>query len=132
MTVELQYLALVTVLTLFTRVPWMFNKVTVRGLDHVSGYPPDSAPLAPWAYRSRIAHDDAVSNLVVFAALVIVLHLVGETTAWTRMASAVYFWARCGHFIAYAFAIPWIKTVAFFVAFAGQLVLAWHLLLMAL
>jgi uncharacterized MAPEG superfamily protein len=132
MTVELQYLALVTVLTLLTRVPWMFNKVTVRGLDHVSGYPPDSAPLSPWAYRSRIAHDDAVSNLVVFAALVIVLHLVGETTAWTRAASAVYFWARCVHFLAYAFAIPRIKTVAFFVAFGGQLVLAWHLLVAAL
>lgn len=132
MTVELHYLALVTVVTLLMRVPWMFNKLTVRGLDHVSGYPPDSAPLSPWAYRARIAHDDAVNNLVVFAALVIVLYLVGESTAWTRLASAVYFWARSVHFAAYAFAIPRIKTVAFFGAFGGQLVLAWHLLLLAL
>lgn len=132
MTVELQYLAWVTILTLLTRVPWMLNKVTVRGLDHVSGYPPDSAPLSPWAYRVRIAHDDAVSNLVVFSVLVIVLHLIEESSAWTRLASAVYFWARSIHFVSYAFAVPRIKTAAFLAGFGGQLVLALHLLARAI
>lgn len=128
MTIELQYLGWSAVLTLLIRIPWMLNKVTVRGLDTVTGYPLDSAPLSPWAHRAWIAHDDAVDNLVVFAALVVVLHLAGETSAWTRAAAAAYFWARCIHFIVYLFAIPRIKTAAFLVAFGAQLVLAWHLL----
>lgn len=126
MTVELQFLGWTAVLTLLIRIPWMVNKVTVRGLDTVTGYPLDSAPLSPWAHRAWIAHEDAVDNLVVFAALIIVLHLAGETTAWTRAAAAAYFWARCVHFFVYLFAIRRVKTIAFLVAFGAQLVLAWH------
>jgi uncharacterized MAPEG superfamily protein len=131
MTIELQYLSAVTILTLLLRIPWMFNKVTVRGLDTVTGYPLDSAPLDPWAQRLWIAHEDAVDNLVVFAALVLVLHVVGASSAWTQAAAAAYFWSRLVHFIVYAFAIPRIKTIAFFIGFGAQLVLAWHLAVLA-
>jgi uncharacterized MAPEG superfamily protein len=128
MATELQYLAWAAILTLLLRVPWMVDKVRVRGLAKVSRYPKDSEPLSDWGHRAWIAHEDAVHNLVVFAALVLVLVLAGESNAWTRGAAAVYFWARLAHALVYLFAIPRLKTAAFLVGFAAQLVLAWQLL----
>jgi uncharacterized MAPEG superfamily protein len=128
MTTELQYLVAAAILTLLIRVPWMVNKVTVRGLEKVSGYPLSSEPLSQWAHRVWVAHQDAVQNLVVFAVLVVALDAAGETNAWTRSAAIIYFWARVLHFLVYAFGIPRVKTVAFLAAFAAQLVLAWQLL----
>jgi uncharacterized MAPEG superfamily protein len=128
MTTELQYLAWVTILTLLIRVPWMVDKVQVRGLSRVTGYPSESKPLSAWGRRVWIAHEDALDNLIVFAVLVLVLHLVGESNAWTRAAAAIYFWARLVHFLVYAFGVPRIKTVAFLVAFGAQLLLAWQIL----
>jgi uncharacterized MAPEG superfamily protein len=128
MTTELQFLAWAATLTLLIRVPWMIDKVRVRGLRTVTGYPVESKPLSGWAHRVWVAHEDAVDNLVTFAALIIVLHLLGESNAWTRAAAAAYFWARLAHFLVYAFGIPWAKTAAFLVAFGAQLVLATQLL----
>jgi uncharacterized MAPEG superfamily protein len=129
MAMELQYLAWAAILTLLLRVPWMVDKVKVRGLGKVSRYPLDSEPLSPWGNRAWIAHEDAIHNLVVFAALIITLQLAGESNAWTRGAAAFYFWARLVHGIVYLFGIPRIKTVAFLGGFAAQLVLAWQLIL---
>jgi len=129
MSTEIQYLAWAAILTLLIRIPWMINKVTVRGLGKVTEYPVASEPLADWAHRVWVAHEDAVQNLIVFAVLVGALHAVGESNAWTTGAAVLYFWARLVHFIVYAFGIPWVKTAAFLAAFGAQLVLAWQLVM---
>ena len=129
MTTEFAYLVWAAILTLLIRVPWMVNKVTVRGLGKVSGYPTDSEPLSAWAHRVWVAHEDAVQNLIIFAVLVVALDLMGESNMWTRGAAAVYFWARLTHFIVYAFGIPRLKTVAFATAFCAKLVIAFQLVL---
>lgn len=129
MAIELQYLAWVAILTMLLRVPWMVDKVRVRGLGKVSGYPLDSEPLSAWGHRAWIAHEDAIHNLVVFAALVVTLHLAGESNAWTRGAAAFYFWARLVHGAVYLFGVPRVKTAAFLGGFAAQLVLVWQLIL---
>jgi uncharacterized MAPEG superfamily protein len=132
MTLELQYLVWVAILTLLIRVAWMADKVMVRGLGKVTGYPADSEPLSAWGTRAWIAHEDAVQNLVIFALLILALHVTGESNAITRVAAATYFWARLCHVIVYTLAIPRLKTVAFAVAFAAQLVLAWQFILVSL
>jgi uncharacterized MAPEG superfamily protein len=129
MTTEFAYLVWAAILTLLIRVPWMINKVTVRGLWKVSGYPTDSEPLSAWAHRVWVAHEDAVQSLIIFAVLVVALDLVGESNTWTRGAAALYFWARLTHFIVYAFGIPRVKTVAFATAFCAKLVIAFQLVL---
>jgi uncharacterized MAPEG superfamily protein len=43
-------------------------------------------------------------------------------------AAAVYFWARAVHAVAYTFAIPWVRTLAFAVGFFAQAAIAWQLL----
>jgi hypothetical protein len=72
MTTELTYLAWAGILTALIRIPWMLNKVAVRGLAVVSRYPKESAPLSGWAHRLWVAHEDSVDNLVVFATLIVV------------------------------------------------------------
>jgi uncharacterized MAPEG superfamily protein len=128
MTVELKYLAWVAVLTALIRVPWMLNKVAIRGISKVSAYPRDSEPLSPWAHRLWVAHEDAVDNLIVFAVLVGLLHVAGHSSSLTVLATAIYFWARLVHVLVYAFAVPWVKTVAHSVAFGSVLVLSWEVL----
>ncbi len=40
----------------------------------------------------------------------------------------VYFWARVAHLLAYTFAIPWVRTLAFVTGFLAQLCIAWQVL----
>ena len=128
MTVELKYLALVTTLTALIWIPYILNMILVRGIVDAVGYPKDPKPMAPWADRMKAAHYNAVENLVVFAALVLVAHAAGIKGEATALACVVYFWARVVHVVAYTFAIPWVRTLAFAVGFACQAALAWRIL----
>ena len=127
MTVELTYLAAVTLLTLLTRAAWMLNKVQIRGLDVVVGYPKESKPLSGWGHRLWIAHEDAIQSLIIFAVLVIIVQMSGLADESTAVAAAVYFWARLFHVIAYLFALRWAKTIAYLAGFFSQLWLLWVL-----
>ena len=102
--------------------------IVVRGLIDAVGYPDDPAPLSPWAASMKAAHANAVENLVVFAALVLVAHAVGVSNEATAMASQVYLWARVVHLLSYTARIPWVRTVSFVVGFGCQITLAWQIL----
>jgi len=128
MTIELMYLTLVTALTAIMWIPYILNTIMVRGLMDAVGYPEDPAPLAPWAAKMKAAHANAVENLVVFAALVLVVHVAGVGNDTTAMACQVYFWARVVHLASYTFAIPWVRTVAFVIGFGCQATLVLQLL----
>ena len=128
MTVELKYLALVTTLTALIWIPYILNMIMVRGVADAVGYPENPKPMAPWATRMKAAHYNAVENLVVFAALVLVAHVVGVKGEATALACVIYFWARVVHLLAYTFRIPWVRTLAFVVGFGCQLTLAYKVL----
>jgi uncharacterized MAPEG superfamily protein len=128
MSVELKYLALVTVFTALMWIPYIFNMIMVRGVMDAVGYPENPKPLAPWARRMKAAHYNAVENLVVFAALVLVANAVGVKGEATALACMIYFWARVVHYLVYTFAIPWARTVAFVVGVGCQLTLACKIL----
>lgn len=123
MTEELMWLTWVTAFTAVMWIPYILNMIAVRGLRDAVGYPEHPAPLAPWASKMKAAHANAVENLVVFAALVLVAHVAGVSNDATVLACAVYFWARLIHFLAYSLAIPWVRTLAFVAGFAAQLTL---------
>ena len=123
MTPELTTLTWVLALQLVMWVPYILNLITVRGLIDAVGYPESPPPMADWAERMKKAHYNSVENLVVFAALVIVVHLAGVSNNITALACTVYFWARLVHFVAYTLAIPWVRTLAFAVAWGSQVAL---------
>jgi uncharacterized MAPEG superfamily protein len=128
MTMELKYLTLAAAFTALMWIPYILNLVAVRGLLDAVGYPENPEPLAPWATRMKAAHYNAIENLAVFAALVLVAHLAGVKGEATALACVVYFWARVVHFLAYTFRVAWVRTLAFTVGFLCQMTLAWQIL----
>ena len=129
MSAELKYLALVSVLTGLLWVPYILNEIMVRGVTDAVGYPENPKPLAPWARRLKSAHYNAVENLVVFAALVLIACVAGIHSPAVATAAAVYFWARLVHALAYTLAVPWVRTLSFVVGFAMQMWIAWAILM---
>jgi uncharacterized MAPEG superfamily protein len=116
MTSELMSLTWVAALTTVLWIPYILNMIMVRGLVDAVGYPENPKPLAPWAARMKAAHYNAVENLVVFAALVLILNAAGVNNDTTVIACEVYFWARLAHFIVYAAGIPWVRTLTYAVS----------------
>jgi uncharacterized MAPEG superfamily protein len=113
MTNEMMSLTWVIALSAVMWVPYIVNAVMVQGLVDAVGYPDNPKPLAPWAQRMKKAHYNAVENLVMFAALVLMLNALDISNDTTVMAANVYFWARLVHLAAYTFGIPWIRTLSF-------------------
>jgi uncharacterized MAPEG superfamily protein len=128
MKTELLYLALVTAFTGLLWVPYILDRVAVRGLMDAVGYPANPKPQSPWAQRLMKAHANAVENLVVFAALVLAASAAGISNPAIATASMVYFWARVVHAASYTFAVPWVRTLSFTVGFLAQACIAWHIL----
>ncbi len=129
MNTDLTYLALVTALTGLIWIPYVLERMASRGITDTVGYPEDPKPQAPWAVRMQAAHRNAVENLVVFAALVLVAHMAGISNEATASAAMIYFWARVVHVLAHTFKVPWIRTLAFVVGFACQFVVGWQILI---
>jgi uncharacterized MAPEG superfamily protein len=116
MTSELMNLTWVVALSAIMWVPYILNTIMVRGLVDAVGYPDNPKPLAPWAERMKKAHYNAVENLVVFAALVLMLNAAGVSNGTTVLACNIYFWARLVHLAVYTFGIPWLRTLSFAVS----------------
>ena len=128
MTIELKYLAMVTALTAVLWMPYILNRLAVRGVMDAVGYPENPRPQAPWATRLQKAHGNAVENLVVFATLVLIAHAAGVSNEATVFAAQMYLWARVVHAVAYTLAWPWIRTLAFTAGFVSQAIFACQLL----
>ena len=125
---EITSLVLASTFTGLLWVPYMLNRIVVRGIASTVGYPIDPPPLAPWAERLRAAHVNAVENLVVFAALILAVHALNISTPLTELAGPLYFWSRVAHAATYALGVPWLRTLAFTGGFLAQMMIAWELL----
>lgn len=128
MNISLLYLTYVAAFTGLLWMPYVIDRIAVRGLLDAVGYPQNPKPQSAWAQRLMKAHANAVENLVVFAALVLVAELTKAGDATVATASIVYFWARIVHALAFTFGIPWVRTLAFAVGFFAQAAVAWQLL----
>ena len=127
MKTELQYLVYVTVFTGLLWVPYILDRIATRGLLDAVGYPENPKPQARWAKRLMKAHVNAVEHLVALAALVLAAVAAGVSSPVIASAAIVYFWARVVHALAYAFGVPWVRTLAFTVGFLAQAAIAWQL-----
>ena len=128
MKTELLYLTLVTVFTALLWVPYILDRIAVRGIHDTVGYPDTPRPQSPWAQRLIKAHANAVENLVIFATLVLCAAALGISGSTIATAAAVYFWARLVHALAYTLAVPWVRTLAFAVGFFAQMTVAFLIL----
>lgn len=125
MTRELFWLTLTVILTGLLWVPYVLNRIQVRGVTGAMANPSRAdKPQAEWANRLMFAHDNAVENLIVFAPLVLILNAADVSTPTTVLACAVYFWSRVAHLIVYTLGLPIFRTLAFCVGFFAQAALA--------
>ena len=132
MTRELFWLTLTVILTGLLWVPYVLNRIMVRGVSGAMANPSRTdKPQAEWANRLMFAHDNAVENLIVFAPLVLILNAADVSTPTTVLACAVYFWSRLVHLIVYTAGLPVLRTLPFVVGFAAQAVLAVAILRLA-
>jgi uncharacterized MAPEG superfamily protein len=92
---EMFWLVLTVAMTGLFWVPYILDRIMVRGLMGAIANPsPNDKPQSPWARRMMAAHTNAVENLVIFAPLVLVTQALGIATAVTAFACALYFWSR--------------------------------------
>lgn len=124
MTSELMSLTWVTALTAVLWMPYILNQIAVRGLVAAVGYPENPKPLSGWATKMKAGHANAIENLAIFATLVLIANAAGISNATTVLACEIYFWARLVHVIAYTFAVPWVRTLAFTAGFCCQVAIA--------
>ena len=124
MTTELYWLTLTVLMTALFWVPYVLNRMVVGGLGRtLAGASPQSDAHSPWAQRAIKAHANAVENLAIFAPAVLVAHALGISTAATKTAVIVYFFARLLHFAIYSTGIAVARTLAFTAGWVAQIVI---------
>jgi uncharacterized MAPEG superfamily protein len=123
-TTELYWLTLTVLMTALFWVPYVLNRMVVVGLGGtLAGTAPDSGALSLWAQRASRAHYNAIENLAIFAPIVLIAHLLGISTAATKAAVVVYFFARLVHFVVYSAGIPAARTLTFTAGWLAQIVI---------
>ena len=121
MSAELYWLTLTVAMTGLLWVPYILDRFATRGIMGTFANPsPDLPAQSAWAERLKAAHYNTVENLVVFAPLVLTLHVLGISTATTVLACAVFFWARLAYVVIYTMGIVVLRTLAFSIAFFAQ------------
>lgn len=89
------------------------------GLDRLAGNRESLPELTGWAGRAKRAHANMVENLVLFAALVLIVHVAGKTNWLTQLGAQLFFWSRLAYAGIYVAGIPWLRTAAWAVSMAG-------------
>jgi len=125
MTKEIFWLTMSVALTGLIWIPYIVDRILVRGLMGAIGEPfPREKPQSAWAQRMMHAHANAVENLVVFGLLVLIADALNIRTDLTAFACALYFWSRLAHVVVYALGTMLLRTLAFAGGFVAQAILA--------
>jgi uncharacterized MAPEG superfamily protein len=132
MSKELYWLVLTAAMTGLLWVPYVLERMMVRGLMGAMANPsPGDAPQSAWAQRLMAAHVNTVENLAVFAPLVLAAQALNLHTASTAFACALFFWCRLAYVAVYTAGVPVLRTLAFVGGFVGQAMLVLAILGMA-
>lgn len=81
-----------------------------------------------WTARAVRAHLNLTENLAPFAILVIVAHLTGKANSTTALGATLFFWGRVAHALTYTAGLIYVRTIVFFIAAIGELMILFQLL----
>ena len=129
MTNEIYWLVLSILVTSLLWVPYIVNRLFEYGIL-VGLWDPEGITdtNVKWSRRLMAAHVNAVENLVIFAPLVILIHVLELNNAFTESASILFFIARLLHVVLFTLKVPVLRIVAFLSGFAAQMMLVFTLL----
>jgi uncharacterized MAPEG superfamily protein len=121
---EIYWLVLTVLMTALLWIPQILHSVFRAGPNKAFLYPDEAAKeYADWALRSKAAHNNAVENLVIFAPLVLLVLLLNIGNELTALTTLVYFITRVFHYVMHVLAIPLMRTIAFLIGFACQIII---------
>jgi len=89
------------------------------GLRWGLGNRDEAAPVGAWVKRADRAHHNLQENLILFAALVLVVHVAGKTSDLSTLGTEVFFGARLAHALIYVAGIPVLRTLAWLTSLVG-------------
>lgn len=118
---DLQMLVWSAALALVQVLIAVLTAIPAVGLPMLAGNRDNLPPLTGIALRAQRAHLNLLESLAIFAIFVLVAQLTGRANATTALGSMLFFWARVVHAIVYLAGIPWVRTAAWLVSFAGIL-----------
>ena len=120
MTTELTYLAAVLVLALVQ----IFLPAGARTLEFGSKWNAGARDQTPESHnpvvgRLERAQSNLYETLPLFIGAVLIAQVADRTGALTAWGAALYFWARVAYIPLYALGVPYIRSLAWLVSFAG-------------
>jgi uncharacterized MAPEG superfamily protein len=123
MTPELMYLLWSVALTFVLALIAVTGATLEVGLPKLAGNREGLREMAGWPGRAARAHRNMLENLVLFAVLVLVAHLVNIHNSMTSLGVQLFFWGRVAHAVVYIAGIPWVRTAAWGVSVIGLLLI---------
>ncbi len=82
--------------------------------------PRDSLPPQNTAVgRAKRATSNMLESMIMFAPLVLIAHATGRLNETTALGAAIFFWARVAYAPSYWFGLPVVRSLIWFVALAG-------------
>jgi uncharacterized MAPEG superfamily protein len=128
MTTDLWMLVWSTVLCIALILPVTLARVTTPGgLAWGLGNRERDLTFPAWAGRAERAHRNLIENLAPFAILVLVARVAGKANATTALGATIFFWGRVAHALVYLAGIPFLRTLVFAVAIAGELMILFQI-----
>jgi len=97
------------------------------GLPEVAGNREGFTPKG-MADRAKRAHANMLENLVLFAALVLVVQVGGLNNDLTALGAQIFVIARLVYAVIYLIGVPWLRTILWAVSAVGMAMMAWPIL----
>jgi len=129
MSTDLVYLAYTAVLTASLWIPYVVCQAMTNGPLKPQNYKdPTPRPLPLWGKRADRVYMNAIEVFAPFAALIMIAHLAGKPNSVTGFCAMFFFWMRVAHAVAYWFAIPYVRTLAFTAGWIAVIGLFWQVI----
>jgi len=77
-----------------------------------------------WALRAQKASDNLAENLVLFAIVILVVHVAGAANDTSALGAGIFLGARILHPILYIAGLSWLRSVVWGIGVAGVFVSA--------
>jgi uncharacterized MAPEG superfamily protein len=129
MSLEIVMLICTALLSLLLPVTYLIGRMQVPGgMEWALGNRDQPLEVAPWVARAERAHRNLVENLAPFAILVLSAYVTGRLSWLTGLGSVIFFLGRVAHAAVYIAGIPGVRTLTFFIAVFGELMILLQLL----
>src|SRR5262245_54370991 len=108
---ELMWLLWAVALTVVQMLIAVSGATLQVGLPKPAGNRDGITEFTGWVGRAQRAHRNMLENLVLFAALVLVVVVANKGNANTLLGAQLFVWARLVYAAVYMAGIPWLRTL---------------------